>query len=302
MLKIKTVITDFDNTLFDWFQMWYKSSSAMIKKIIEISDIGEEELLAEIRKVHQKFGTSEYSFLIQELEVVRNGMEIKKLLSKYEEAIKVYKYERRKNLKLYPSVRRTLKKLKANGIQLVIYTESRDYYSKKRVKDLKLDGIIDHIFFPKEIINRNINVNKFRSKPQSEYDLVYTQSHHLPEDDKKPNPKTLNDILEILSLDTNEVVFVGDSLMKDISMANDANVKSIWAKYGAAPHPEEYKLLQKVSHWTNEDIEREKQIKKRTDIVPDIILEDNFSEILDYITIENLSHGKSTIQKIRGSG
>lgn len=302
MLKIKAIIADFDNTLFDWFQMWYRSSNAMINKIVEISGAEHIALLEEIRKVHQKYGTSEYSFLIQEIELLSKGLKRKDMLKKYYEAIKVYQFERKKNLKLYPKVRSTLKKLKNGGVQIVIYTESKDYYSKKRIKALNLDGLVDQIFFPKEKIKSNLDVNKYRTKPQEEYTLKYTKSHLLHEDDKKPNPKTLNDILKVLSLERDEVLFVGDSLMKDISMANDAHVLSVWAKYGASPNPEEYKLLQKVSHWTDEDIERERQIKKRTDIKPDIVLHNNFGEILDYIAIQNQNNGKPTLSKTKRTG
>lgn len=293
MYKLKAIIADFDNTLFDWYQMWYKSSNAMINKIVEISGIENDALLEEIRKVHQQYGTSEYSFLIQEIKALSKGLNRKELLSKYNEAIKVYKFERKKNLKLYPKVRRTLNKLKAAEIQIIVYTESKDYYSKKRLKALKLDGIVDHIFFPKEKIKPGIKVHQFRSRSQEEYTLQYTKSHLLPKDDKKPNPKTLTDILKKLSLKKEEVLFVGDSLMKDISMANDAGVLSVWAKYGAHPNPEEYQLLQKVSHWTDQDIEREKEIRKRTDIRPDYVLENHFGEIFNYIKINK--HGKQTL-------
>ena len=64
----KTVlITDLDNTLFDWFEMWHNSFMAMLDQIAKISGISTEALKPEIKKVHQRHGTSEYAFLIEEL-------------------------------------------------------------------------------------------------------------------------------------------------------------------------------------------------------------------------------------------
>jgi hypothetical protein len=45
----------------------------------------------------------------------------------------------------------------------------------------------------------------------------------------------------------------------------------------------EYALLQRVSHWTDEDVEREKRMSKQPDVRPNIVLEDSFSEILDHL-------------------
>ena len=61
------LITDLDNTLFDWADIWYQCFSAMLDEIVRISGLNRETLISEIRAIHQKYGTSEYSFLIEEL-------------------------------------------------------------------------------------------------------------------------------------------------------------------------------------------------------------------------------------------
>ena len=65
------LITDVDNTLFDWVHVWHAAFSAMLAELLRLSRLDESVLLAEIRKVHQRAGTSEYSFLIGELGVLR---------------------------------------------------------------------------------------------------------------------------------------------------------------------------------------------------------------------------------------
>ena len=65
---IELLITDLDNTLYDWFDFWYHSFTAMLDQIVAISGIPREKLEPEIKKIYEKHGTSEYSFLIEELE------------------------------------------------------------------------------------------------------------------------------------------------------------------------------------------------------------------------------------------
>ena len=71
------LITDLDNTLFDWVHLWHSCFSAMFEKIIEISGVPETVLKSEIKTVHQMHGTSEYSFLVEELPSLLERVAIK---------------------------------------------------------------------------------------------------------------------------------------------------------------------------------------------------------------------------------
>jgi len=51
--KKTALITDLDNTLFDWVELWYESFSAMLESVIEISGISPEQLIPEIAAVHR---------------------------------------------------------------------------------------------------------------------------------------------------------------------------------------------------------------------------------------------------------
>jgi phosphoglycolate phosphatase len=53
----KTVlITDLDNTLFDWVDLWVNCFSVMLDGIADMSGIPKEELKPEISAIHQKYG------------------------------------------------------------------------------------------------------------------------------------------------------------------------------------------------------------------------------------------------------
>lgn len=71
MQDISVIVTDLDNTLYDWFEMWYTSFNRMLSSLVNQSGIRQDILEKEIHQVFQRHGTSEYEFLIQELPSLR---------------------------------------------------------------------------------------------------------------------------------------------------------------------------------------------------------------------------------------
>ena len=108
--KKTVIITDLDNTLFDWVELWLNCFSTMLDGIVEISRIPKEKLIPEISTVHQKHGTSEYSFLIEELPSLIPILKGRPATEVFAPAIKSYRLQRRKHLQLYPTVAETLRK------------------------------------------------------------------------------------------------------------------------------------------------------------------------------------------------
>jgi ribonucleotide monophosphatase NagD (HAD superfamily) len=77
-----------------------------------------------------------------------------------------------------------------------------------------------------------------------------------------------------------EVVYVGDNILKDVYMAQQAGVTDVYALYGASQHKPEYDLLRKVTHWTPEMVERERAALRQGSITPTHVLDANFEQIL----------------------
>src|SRR6185436_13705766 len=103
MLRPKTtLITDLDNTLFDWADLWHKCFSVMLGEIVRISGVSRETLLTEIQAVHQKYGTAEYAFLIEALPSLQPMLIGKKATEVFGPAIEAYRIQRREHLKLFP--------------------------------------------------------------------------------------------------------------------------------------------------------------------------------------------------------
>lgn len=280
--KKTTIITDLDNTLFDWVELWLNCFSTMLDGIVEISGIQKEKLIPEISAVHQKHGTSEYSFLIEELPSLKPILKGRPGTEVFAAPIKSFRLQRRKSLQLYPTVAETLLKIKGRGARIIGYTESMAFYSNYRVRRLGLDGVLDHVYCPEDhVLPRGLSPEDVRKYPAKHYELKYSKQDFTPKDSTKPDTKVLNAIMSDLGLNKADCVYVGDNLMKDVAMALDCGVDDVWAKYGQAHKRPEYKLLQKVTHWTAEAVEREQKIKEREHVHPTYTLEKKFSEILD---------------------
>jgi phosphoglycolate phosphatase len=66
-MRKRFLITDVDNTLFDWVEFWGVAFSAMMQRLGQVADLDLNLAYPEIRKIHQQHGTSEYGYLVEEL-------------------------------------------------------------------------------------------------------------------------------------------------------------------------------------------------------------------------------------------
>lgn len=283
MRSAKLLITDLDNTLFDWVEVWYQSFSAMLNEIIEISKVPRETLVSEIRAVHQKHGTAEYAFLIEEIPSIRKNLNRDEILKIYEPAIHAYRKKRKESLIVYPNVIETLESIRACGTPIVAYTESMAFYTTYRLKRLNLDKLIDFLYSPEDHdLPENLAPEQVRMYPSKEYNLEHTIHKYTPKNAKKPNKIILSKILNEIGCAPVDAVYIGDSLMKDIAMAQDVGVIDVHAEYGKAQNRQEYNLLREVTHWTDAEVEKERHTLVHHN-KPTIVLKNDFSEILNYI-------------------
>ncbi|HEX9786843.1 MAG TPA: HAD family hydrolase, partial [Candidatus Binatia bacterium] len=239
------------------------------------------------RAVHQNHGTSEYAFLIQEIPSLRK-YQSEDLLTIFNDALKAYRVQRRRELKLYPTVAESLLKLKGAGTKIVGYTESMAYYSNYRVRKLGLDGVFDILFSPADHdIPKDMTIEQIRKYPASRYEFQNTVHQYTPTGELKPNRDILLSIIRHIDAAPEDCVYVGDSLFKDVAMAKDAGISDAWAKYGQSQATAAYQLLREVTHWSDDDVEREKKISQR-DVKPSIELSTSFSDIFSHFKFGNI--------------
>jgi phosphoglycolate phosphatase-like HAD superfamily hydrolase len=216
-VRKRVLITDVDNTLLDWQDLWYQTFSAMIGKVIEISGVDQETLYAECSVIHQKYGTSEYSRLLGELPSLQElyGDNLLKMMAP---AIDAFRDTRRRVLQLFPTVDETLKALKTAGVIIAAFTESKAFYTSYLFRKLGLDGPIDYLYSPEDHSMPDDTASTRHYDPDS-YNFKKTIHRFTPEGEVKPNPDILLEIISDLGVSIQEAVYVGDNILKDVFMA-----------------------------------------------------------------------------------
>ena len=253
------LVTDLDNTLWDWFAAWHAAFSAMLLALEEDSGVPREVLEREIRVLHQKYGTTEYSNLLSEVPSLIDAAGAEEPWRAFPRAVDVLRSERRRCTHLYPGVLDSLGVVKAAGITVIAYTESLAYWTMWRIKRTALDGVIDVLYSaPDHDLPRGKSFEGMRSQPEASYKLQRTEHRHVPRGVLKPNTEVLLSILDSAGFEPHQAVYMGDSLMKDVAMAQEAHVTDVHALYGEVQQHPGYDLLRRVTHWTDEDVERER--------------------------------------------
>ena len=282
LTSIDLLILDIDNTLFDWFEFWSVSFHAMLDAVLAEGTIDRDRLLDEIRIVHQEHGTSEYAFLLQSVPCIAE-LPVGKRDSIIRAGREAFRKAREASERLYPDVKRTLEAIKACGTRLVAYTESQRYYTTRRLIRFGLDGLLDAVYCAEDHdIPEGTDLVKLRSESPEYYDLQKTIVVKLSRSLRKPNPSILQRIMVDFSSSPQHTAYVGDSLFKDVSMAQGAGVFDVFAAYGESRNRKGYDLLRRVSHWTDSHIASEKNTGD--EVRPSVTLRGGFEEILEYFS------------------
>ncbi len=214
---VSVVITDLDNTLYDWVDVWYKSFKAMLDQLVKESGVDQETLIKEFKGIHEKHGTSEYAFSIEELPSLKARYGEADLATRFEAAIQSYRSARKEAMRPYPGTLEALETVKDKGTLLVGYTESMAFYTNSRLKKLGLDRILDYVYSPPDHgLPNGKTANEIRYYPAEYYSLRRTIARNTPKGELKPNPKILMDIVKEVGATLGETIYVGDSLMKDV--------------------------------------------------------------------------------------
>jgi len=278
------LITDLDNTLWNWFSAWHGSFSALLRELVGVTGLHQDTLESEMREVHQTYGTTEYSNLLNELPSLIAWTGGPEPWTKFPGPLKTFRSERERLTRLYPDVAETLDRLKHAGFQIIAYTESVAYWTEWRIRKTGLDGVIDVLYSaPDHDLPRGMSTRDLRSRPESYYGLDRTQHRHVPRGVLKPNARVLEQIVSENGASRNSTFYIGDSLMKDVAMAQEAGITDIYAKYGAVAEVD-YDLLRRVSHWSDEDIARERRINQEAGhVFPTHTCDAGFKQILEII-------------------
>lgn len=269
----KILITDLDDTLYDWIGFFIPSFYAMVDELHAITRIDKNILLQEYKEKHQQYGSVEYPFATLQLPSIikkYNGSTEDEIRKDLNEAFHKFNSVRKKNLKLFNGVEETLKTISEKGIIIIGYTESSPENGFYRLQKLGISQYFKSVY-------------TLKSQYKSQYPL---DNKIMTVEVRKPNKDILLGICDKEHFSPDDAIYIGDSLTKDIYMAHKAKITSVLANYPKVNN-DYYKLLVDISSWTEDDFEREVKLKQeciKCNIKPDYNIK-NFKELYDIMLI-----------------
>jgi phosphoglycolate phosphatase len=322
----RIVITDLDNTLWDWHEIYVRAYMKMFDSLVQYTkekklQLDKDLLFKQIRAVHLEHKDSEYPLSILHTQVIKDLFKTNELnkLKKIckEPFLKSFEQAHHAGLEasLYGNIHETLLKIQESGIKIVAYTDAKIYAVLRRLGHYKLFDVFDMI------VCRKLHDNLQGPAERYYRSMIHNAGGHNYLDGKilqidggfcKPRPETLGYIIEELqkkyknlsNLHPREIVYVGDSLRRDIFMVNTFNQKNaynhphdrmtaIYAEYGVveyahSDHTEMYEFLRKISFWDPKDEEDEiaKQKAEAQSPIADYTLKSSFEQILEVPAIK----------------
>ena len=196
---IKAIIFDLDNTLLDFMKMKQFAVKAAITAMNEAGlNIDEDQAYKNIFELYEKKGWENQQvfddFLMQNFGKVSNKILAAGIVS--------YRRAREATLLVYPNVNKTLIQLIKMGIKLAVVSDAPSREAWMRLYYLNLHHVFDPV-------------------------LTYDDSGA-----HKPSPKPFEMALNILNVNSNEALMIGDWPDRDVVGASQIGMKTIFARYG----------------------------------------------------------------------
>lgn len=282
----KLLVCDLDNTLYDWVDYFVCAFYKMVDAAVPILECDREDLLDDLKHVHQSAGDSEHPFALLETKLVQQRFPDfgrQEMLEQLSPAFHAFNSARAQVLKSYPTVDATLQTLKDSGFVLVAHTESRFFAALGRLRRLGLAKYFDKIYCKEAALTPHPSgLSRGEWVGDFPLDRVVELSHHQ----SKPDPDVLLEICSNHGCRPDQAIFIGDSMSKDMLMAKSAGVFAVWARYGTSHSNGAYEKLVRVTHWTDADVQRELEFRaKAREVRPDCVLNETFSEVLGCLRV-----------------
>jgi phosphoglycolate phosphatase len=232
---IRAVVTDMDNTLYSWVDYIVPSIEAMVDSLCRTTGLPRIKVAQALKAVYERYESNEYPFAIQESALYDDFSSDFDSFNKLviTPAREAFSTARRKYLQPYRGVVETLRKLKELEVPVVALTDAPRNPAERRALRMKLDGLLTALYtlpafpFPDSGIDPEI-----RKREEAGGIQLGCPVYELPRELEKPNPAGLLRICADLGLEPSEVVFVGDSLTKDVRVARETGALDCWAEYG----------------------------------------------------------------------
>jgi len=228
------LITDLDNTLYNWVDFFAPSFRAMVHTLHSNTGIGEDEIIDNFAKVYKEEMNIEFSYSIQSLEIFKNyPQEEQKKLQKLGQL--VFSQTAKKNLHIFPTVQSTLAWAKSVGIILICVTNAPYNSAKWRLGQL---GLLNFFYG----LACRSPYDDFKLKNMSNIRKVWI----LSKDELKPNEDGYLKVTDSFNIQMKNVYIVGDT-MTDIIPAIQIGANAILCHYDYLPNQKNIETISRIS-------------------------------------------------------
>jgi putative hydrolase of the HAD superfamily len=203
MTKIKTILFDLDNTLIDFIKMKRESCQATAKAMIKAGfKMDHKTAYRRLMSTYFRVGIESDRIFTKFLE--KEGQFDHKILAA---AINAYLKAKNKYLKPYKNVKTTLNKLKKMGITLVIVTDAPKTKAYQRLLAMDIESYFDFVI-------------GFEDTGKTKRDGF-------------PLQMAIDKLQKMIpNLQNDEILMVGDSIIRDLHPAQKFGLQTALAKYG----------------------------------------------------------------------
>ena len=276
------IITDLDNTIYNWVDSFAPSFRGMIHALADYYKlVTEDELLNKFRELFQTHQSLEYQVQASELPFFKNvsADEVKRINSIMFGAFKnVAKGSGPGGLRLYEGGMEFFTWAYSQGITLVAITNAPLKIAKQRLISLGVSRFYTAIAAPeytdsKKTVESNNTLGRQEQllkvdmpdyvTSDKNFDLIYK----LQPDELKPSMTGYEKVFRDLHKKWDIVFVIGDSLQKDLAPAKRLGAKTIWARYGTKIEKRNLETLLKITPWSATQVAH----AYGTDFSPDFI-------------------------------
>jgi len=259
---IYAAILDLDNTLWDWVELYTPAAIAMVDQVAamlaqrEADDEGTPAYEARVRAQKQSivgdlhtflqghddvevpFALADIGAVVRAFPGLGREERIQQLQPAFATFNKIrsdfmtynglygYNYQTQENPTLA-----ALQRLSDDGVILVAQSDALAINALNRLRKFNLLKYF-HWLYAVELKNSEHPDPETGAYFQSLLQGDQPRVVQVPPSERKPNPALLQDILRQINVSPEHALFVGDSLSKDVLMANQAGVFAVHAAYG----------------------------------------------------------------------
>jgi putative hydrolase of the HAD superfamily len=196
---IKAIIFDLDNTLMDFIRMKRVAVDAAVDAMIDAGlKIPKAEMIDKIYEVYNKEGIEDQQIFNKVLADKQGQIDYRVLAA----GIIGYRRAKEGSMALYPHVHSTLMELAKMGIKMAIISDAPRMAAWLRISALGVQHYFDYV-------------------------VSFDDTG-----ERKPSSRPFLKALELLNLEPEEVLMVGDWAERDVVGAKRMNIRTIFARYG----------------------------------------------------------------------